>query len=71
MTHLQQTFAIEHVWTERNTVGHTVTYYSFHNEKFSMLVFSLSLSLSLSVCVCVCVFVCVCYFGAGSCKGDG
>ena len=36
---LQRTFASEDVWTEGYTVGHTVTYYSFHDEMFSMLCF--------------------------------
>jgi hypothetical protein len=34
---MQRIFASEDVWTEGYTVGHTVTYYSFHNEMFSML----------------------------------
>ena len=52
---LQWTFASEDVWTEGYTVGHTVTYYSFHDEMFSMLGYCWWWWL----CVCVHVF----YFG--------
>jgi hypothetical protein len=38
---LQWTFASEDVWTEKYTVGHTVTHCSFRNGVFSMLCFVL------------------------------
>lgn len=34
MTHLQQTFVSEYVWTEEYTVEYTVTSYIFHDKIF-------------------------------------
>jgi hypothetical protein len=36
---LQWTFASKDVWTEEYIVGHTVTYYSFHNTIMFCFVF--------------------------------
>lgn len=36
---LQRTFPSEDVWTGGYNVGHTVTHYSIHDEKLSMLLF--------------------------------
>jgi hypothetical protein len=40
-------------------VGHAVTYYSFHDEMFSMIFF-VGGTVYMCVQVFVCVFVCVC-----------
>ena len=52
---LQGTIASEDVQTEGYTVGHTVTYYSFHDEMFSML----------------CFWFCLCFIWGGGCKAEG
>jgi hypothetical protein len=45
--------ASEDVWTEGYTVGHTVTYYSFHDEMFAMVCFV--------VIVVACLFDSLCF----------
>ena len=45
----------EEVCSEGHTVGHTVTYYSFHDEMFSML----------------CFWFCLCFIWGGGCKAEG
>jgi hypothetical protein len=69
----------EDVWTEGNTVGHTVTHYSLHGEMFSMLCFVVVVGggggggggvVVVVGCVCVCVCVCVCIILGGGCEGE-
>jgi hypothetical protein len=63
---LQRTLASEDVWIKGYSVGHTVAYYSFHTEMFSLLFFS-----PVCVCVCVCVFVYVFCVLFGERDGQG
>jgi hypothetical protein len=55
-------------------MGHTGTYWSFHDEMFfyAFFVFVFFFFLvCVYVCVCVCVCVCVHFILWGGCKGEG